>query len=81
MEMKDYSMAMKYLDTREGDGRVRKREGGWKVKEDRREGKVKKSRDREGSNKSKREREKSSGSYLSNIYWQLGKQPKMYLNK
>ena len=68
MEMKDYSMVMKYLDTREGDGRVGKREGGWKVKEDRREGKVKKSRDREGSNKSKIEQEKSSGSYLSNIY-------------
>ena len=41
VEMKDYSMVMKYLDTREGDGRVGKREGGWKVKEDRREGKVK----------------------------------------
>ena len=28
VEMKDYSMVMKYLDTREGDGRVGKREGG-----------------------------------------------------
>ena len=31
MEMKGYSMVMKYLDTREGDGRVEQREGDERV--------------------------------------------------